>query len=198
MEIEKIIVGNLQSNCYLAIDIDSQRCIIVDPGDNANVISENILSQNIEPIAIVAKHGHFDHVMGAYELQLAFDIPFIIHSADLDLLSRMQSSAKYWLNHKIVEKSPQSVTIIDDQDIIEFGSTQLKWLHTPGHTPGCIVLYNNEENIVFTGDTLFKNTVGRADLSYSNPSALKKSVHNIKNKFKGYNAYPGHGEEFYV
>jgi glyoxylase-like metal-dependent hydrolase (beta-lactamase superfamily II) len=198
MEIEKIIVGELQSNCYLAIDIDTQRCVIIDPGDNANAISEEILSQDIEPIAILATHGHFDHVMAGYELQLAFDIPFIIHSGDLNLLSRMQSSAKHWLNHEIIEKTPREITEIDNQNVIEFGSSRLEWIHTPGHTPGGITLFNNDKKIVFTGDTLFKNAVGRADLSYSNPKELSNSVQEIKTNFNGFQAYPGHGEEFYV
>jgi glyoxylase-like metal-dependent hydrolase (beta-lactamase superfamily II) len=147
---------------------------------------------------MIATHGHFDHVLAAYELQLAFDIPFLIHPKDKNLLSRMASSAKYWLEKEIIEKPPGEVTEATSEDIVEFGKSQLQILHTPGHTPGGIVLFNTKENIIFTGDTIFKKGVGRTDLSYSSATLMKKSLKRIKSKFKGFEAYPGHGEIFYI
>lgn len=92
MRIQKFVVGELQANCYLVIDEISDNCLIIDPGDEANLISENILRQNLKPVGIVATHGHFDHVMAANELQMAFNIPFYIHSKDEKILGYMTDS----------------------------------------------------------------------------------------------------------
>jgi glyoxylase-like metal-dependent hydrolase (beta-lactamase superfamily II) len=198
MNIQKIILGELETNCYIVTDRATSRCIVIDPGDNAEVITQEILSQSLEPIALVATHGHFDHILAADELQKNFDIPFLIHKADCTLLRKMRSSAKHWLKHEIIQSPPASITTIDENEIVEFGKSQLKILHTPGHTPGGITLYNENQNTAFTGDTLFKNGVGRSNLSYSNTAKLLQSVKALKNKFKGYQAYPGHEDEFYI
>ncbi len=198
INIQKIIIGELATNGYIVTDRATSRCIIIDPGDNAEVITQEILSQTLEPIALVATHGHFDHVLAADELQKNFDIPFLIHKADCTLLKRMRNSARHWLRHEIIQNPPESITEIDKDEIIEFGKSQLQILHTPGHTPGGITLYNMDQNIAFTGDTLFKSGVGRSDLSYSNTASLLRSIKILKTKLKGYQAYPGHEAEFYI
>jgi glyoxylase-like metal-dependent hydrolase (beta-lactamase superfamily II) len=198
MDIEKLIVGSLKTNSYLAIDIYTRRCIIIDPGDNANAISENILTQDLIPISIVATHGHFDHILAADELQKAFEIPFLIHQKDKELLQKMQNSATYWLKRNVIEKPPANINYITQKEVIEFGELILNVLHTPGHTPGGICLFNTQEEIVFTGDTLFKNSRGRTDFAYGSPSQINQSINHIEETCKGFTAYPGHGKTFNI
>jgi len=132
---------------------------------------------------IVATHGHFDHIMVAYALQLAYNIPFYIHEDDIFLLGHMQSSAKHYLGLKSVDPPPKP-TIIKN----------LPFIHTPGHTPGSICLKFGDALIV--GDTIFADgAVGRTDFSYSEPLKLAPSISKIL-------AYPnetrllsGHGNE---
>jgi len=194
--IETFIVGQLQTNCYVVTDNSSSKCIILDPGDAAYLISEYILQNLLTPIAIVATHGHFDHILAANELQLSFNIPFLIHPKDNKIVNYMQKSAKYWLKQNIIETSPQQITPIDKE--ITFSKTTLSILHTPGHTPGGICLYNKNKQIVFTGDTLFHNTYGRTDLPYGSKEDMVNSLELIKTKFKGYKGYAGHEKEFII
>ncbi len=198
MEIIKLSVGQLQVNCYLVGTSDANRCFIIDPGDAANFISEEILRRNWEPQAIIATHGHFDHILAAYELQLAFDIPFWIHPGDKKLLGRAVSSARHWLKREVVTKVPVVDREITAKDSLKLGNVELGILATPGHTPGGITLYNEAEKIAFVGDTIFKNGVGRADFSYSSPPQLQQSVKKVRQQLVGYTAYPGHGEEFII
>lgn len=198
IDITKLIVGDLQTNCYIVNDILTEKCIVIDPGDGADVISEQILTQNLELEAIIATHGHFDHVLASWELQNAFNVPFLIHEDDVKLLKRMNSSAEHWLGRKFVEKPPEPDTLVEDGDEIKFGRSKLEILLTPGHSPGGISLYNSKEKIVFTGDTMFDGAVGRTDWSYSSHDDLEKSLQRIKSKFEGFHAYPGHEREFVV
>lgn len=198
MRIETIVAGELQTNCYIVSDILSKECLIIDPGDGADTISEQILIQNLSPIAIVATHGHFDHILAAYELQTAFEIPFLIHKKDEFRLPKMKASGEFWLKRKIWSKPPTADKLLSNGDLIKFGEHELKVIHTPGHTPGGICLYSTKEKIIFTGDTIFKHGVGRTDLPYCSQEDLQKSLKKIKSKFTGYKAYPGHEEEFIV
>ncbi len=192
MRVEKLQVGQLAANCYLVWDETTLETLIIDPGDDADYIGRRINDFNLSPKLIIATHGHFDHVLAVTELKLAFNIPFLIHQADLPLLKRATASAKYFMG------VPADPILLADQylkegDIVKFGQEKLKVLATPGHTPGGISLVG--DGLVFTGDTLFYQAVGQTDHRYSSKEALLAS---IKNKLLALPdetiVYPGHGE----
>jgi len=147
-------------------------------------------------LAIVATHGHFDHLLAANELQLAFGIPFLIHQNDQKILSTMQKSASWHLRRKMSEEPPKKLSFLKEGEEICFGKESLTVIELPGHTPGNIGLYNFSQKILFSGDTIFKGRVGRADFSYSSPENLASSLQKIKEKFSGFMVFPGHGESF--
>lgn len=196
MEILKLEVGELSTNCYIPICTQTNQCLIIDPGDNANYISEKILYQDLKPKTIIATHGHYDHNLASSELQMAFEIPFRIHQKDESLLKRIKKSAQYWTERQIYQNPPKINSYLKNDEKILFGKEFLKVMHAPGHTPGGIVLYNTNEKILLSGDTIFANGIGRTDFSYSRPEKMKKTLKKIRNKFKGYTVYPGHGNEF--
>ncbi len=198
MNIQKFIVGELQANCYLVSAEIPDECLIIDPGDEANLISENILRQDLKPKAIVATHGHFDHILAAGELQMAFDIPFYIHADDKKIVDYMTDSAQHWLNREIIEQPPSKIKYLEDGEELRIIKDELRVIHTPGHSPGGICLVNPKNKIIFTGDTLFKNGIGRTDFSYASTEKMRRSLQKIRNNFTGYTAYPGHGEEFII
>jgi len=191
-------VGFLNTNCYMLIGEVSNSCLILDPGGSAETISSEIIRQNLQPQAILATHGHYDHILGAHELQLAFEIPFYVHEADAFLVKGMRERAQHWMQTEVIEQPPQIDGFLTDGQQVQLGEQIWQVLASPGHTPGGICLFNQEEKVVFTGDTLFADAVGRTDLSYSSKKDLKKSLAKIKEKFAGYHAYPGHGEDFYI
>jgi len=175
MKILCFALGQLQTNCYLVICLQTRKTIIIDPADDANFISEKILREKLKPIAIIATHGHFDHILAAQELQLAFNIPFFIHQKDQKILQRMSQSASWWLKREIIESPPKINKFLKGNETVRIGQKKLRIMEAPGHTPGSICLYNQEEKVLFSGDTV---------------------VEKIKQKFAGFKIYPGHGKDF--
>ena len=196
MEILSFSLGPLNTNAYLVFCQKTRAGLIIDPADEANFLSEKILREKIKPLAIVATHGHFDHLLAANELQLAFGIPFLIHQNDQKILSTLQKSASWHLRRKMSEEPPKKLSFLKEGGKICFGKEWLTVIELPGHTPGSIGLYNFSQKILFSGDTIFKDGVGRADFAYSSPESLTQSLQKIREKFTGFRIFPGHGESF--
>ncbi len=192
MKILTYPLGELQANCYFLIQ--DKDCIIIDAGDSADFILEEVSRQNLSVKAMVATHGHFDHVMAVGELQASLDAPFYISSKDQFLLDRVGETAKHFLGHVPV------VIPITESTNLESNSLQatgfgLQVIPTPGHTPGSVCIYSKEEITLFTGDTLFKDGIGRYDFSYSNKKQLFESINNLFDSLPEHTLiYPGHGD----
>lgn len=181
MNIETLVVGSMATNCYIVDDI------IIDPGDDAEYIISHLKEK---PSMIVATHGHFDHIMAAFALQLAYSIPFYIHPDDNFLLANMQSSAQHFLGLKEIDPPPVPTPIKN----LPAGRQGLSFIHTPGHTPGSICLKFGDA--LFVGDTIFNGgAVGRTDFSYSSRKDLNNSLERILQMPKATRILPGHGEE---
>ena len=204
LNIQTLTVGDLTANCYLVSDGDE--CIIIDPGDDADFITETITNQKLKPTAIILTHGHFDHVLGCLELKLNFNLPIYLHKNDEKLYTSANQSALHWLKKKTL-KVPPANQFIKAGDEIKIGSEKLKVIETPGHTPGSICLYRGPTSIkrsdlltpiLFTGDTLFKDGVGRTDFSYSSPLQLTKSLDRLSKFPRNTIVYPGHGDLFFL
>jgi hydroxyacylglutathione hydrolase len=184
MQVFSYPLGELQTNCYLLVKND--HCLIIDPGDSAEFILEQILRKNVTPLAILATHGHYDHLLAVGEIQLSFPIPFYLHEKDRFLLSRARSlvPAK---NIKPLSGGDMSI-----------GEFRFSVLSTPGHTPGGCTFYFSNDHIAFTGDTVFKDGIGEYTHPYSNKAQLKKSVAEILALPEETTLYPGHGDEVLV
>jgi len=200
VKIERLIVGQLQTNCYLVWDKNTGEGVVIDPGDDAEYIRNRIRDLEIKPLYLLATHGHFDHILAVLELKLAFKIPFLINSKDLFLVERAVASANFFAKNK--EALPVLVDgFIKENDLVSFGKNEgLKVIETPGHSPGGVVFESfalqNERGVVFSGDTLFKDGFGRTDFSYCSHLDLMSSLKNKLFKLPDETiVYPGHGEE---
>ena len=198
VKIETLSLGSLQNNCYLLHD--NEKVIIIDPSDEAIFIAEKIFQKNLKSIAIIATHGHFDHILAAGELQALLKIPFYIHKRDEFLLKTMNQRARFFLKQKRDYSLPSDIKFLK-KGFFDFNKCRLKIIETPGHTPGSLCIYLDPRRcagisapILFSGDTLFKNDIGRYDFSYSNKNQLKKSLELIFQLPKETIVYPGHGE----
>lgn len=195
LQIHTLIVGELQTNCYLVWDSKSCETIIVDPGDDASYIAEHISKANITPVAILATHGHFDHILSAFELQHIFHTPFYIHIADEFLLKVMNTSANHFLKAHVVEPPPTPSKTLQAAAVFSVGSYQWKILVSPGHTPGSVCFYCPDKHVCITGDTVFAGgAIGDWHHTYSDKQALLGSVRNILSLPEYTMLYPGHGD----
>ncbi len=193
MIIESLKVGDLDTNCYVVWDEESEEAVIVDPGADGGFISEKILKWKLKPLCIVLTHGHFDHVLGCLEIKLNFQIPILLHKEDERLYKQANKSAKHWAG-RAEDPVPKIDRYIKEGEEIIFGKEKLRVIEVPGHTPGSVCLYDERGRNLFSGDTLFRNGVGRTDFSYSNEFDLARSLQKIKRLPLNCTVYPGHGE----
>jgi len=194
MKIKRVVVGNLQTNCFIAYDDSSKNCLIIDPGDDAEYISSVIRDLELKPVAIIATHAHYDHIIGVNELKVNFDIPFFLHKKDEKLLAWMRKSAKLFGSED--PGPPPKVDKYLEKGSLTFKDLSFKIINTPGHTPGSVSLYSKTDNMIFVGDLIFENGgVGRTDLPYADKASLDTSIRDILNLPKDTIVYSGHGND---
>jgi len=180
LKYETLVLGELATNTYLLCSQDSRNCFIIDPADDSTAISDQILALKLNPKAIILTHGHFDHAMATLDLQLIFKIPLYCSSLDLFLLQRLSQTATHWLGREI--NIPNIKKIDKDLNktrILKLGNIDIHLLKTPGHTPGGSCIYIPSQNLLFSGDTLFKQAIGRTDFSYASESDMNKSLKKL-------------------
>ena len=191
MKIHTIVVGRLQTNCYLLQS--GAEAMIVDPGDEPERLVRFIKDINAKTTRIVATHTHFDHVLGVDGVRKATKTLFLIHPEDLPILQSMQSRVRQFMGFE-VPPPPRVDGYLKDGDSLKVGDETVHVLHTPGHSPGSISLAG--DGYVLTGDALFNQSIGRTDLPGGDLDTL---IHSIRDRlFKlddDTTVYPGHGPE---
>ncbi|MBP6867114.1 MBL fold metallo-hydrolase [Candidatus Shapirobacteria bacterium] len=196
MKYEVLILGQLETNCYLVWEEKTKKGIVIDPADDGVAISEEITARQIELMGIVMTHGHFDHCLAALDLKLMYQVPIFVSSEDKFLLERQNSTAKHFLKTKI--ETPNIVTIDKDLSKIKevwIGKEKLEVIKTPGHTPGSVCLYSQKDKILFSGDTLFKQFRGRTDFAYGSTKKIYDSLKRLMKLPEETMVLSGHGEK---
>ena len=182
----------MEANCYL-VEGDEE-VLIIDPGDDADFIGRRIADLEKTPVALIATHGHFDHVMASLELKLAYKIPFIACSEDKFLLDRLESTSAHFSETKSLPAPPIDMELKSGE--VTVGEFAFTVIDTPGHTPGSKSLYFKDEGIIFVGDLVFANGfVGRTDFKYAKPLQLHESIDKVLELPNDTVVYSGHGEE---
>jgi len=187
MMIKKMVVGGLETNCYIFADLDTKESALIDPGGNKEgLIESEIKRHGLKLKCIINTHGHGDHISSNRK----FKAPVYIHKLDANFLENSELNMSAAFGFAI--KSPPANRLLEDGDIIDVGELKLRVIHTPGHTPGSISLLG--DGVVFTGDTLFAGGVGRTDFPYGSDKQL---INSIKYKLLTLDEktiiYPGHG-----
>jgi glyoxylase-like metal-dependent hydrolase (beta-lactamase superfamily II) len=189
--IHTMVVGRLQTNCYILQSEDD--VIIIDPGDEPERILRFVKYLSLTPRLIVATHTHFDHVLGVERIRKDLHIPFAINEEDLEILESMQTRVQQFMGFS-VPPPPKVDQFLRDGQLITLGQNKVKVLHTPGHSPGSISLVG--QGSVFTGDALFNQSIGRTDLPGGDTDTLIRSITDrLFNLADDTIVYPGHGPE---
>lgn len=181
MNIKTIPVGQLETNCYVVVNEETLACVVIDPGDESNAIMDYIESNRLSCEAVMLTHGHFDHVGAVNEILDQTGCALYINPRDEGYEVGM-SGMKF--------KMPEGGKYYDDGDIIVEAGLEFKVLATPGHTPGSVCLICG--GALFTGDTLFRGSCGRADLPGGSMREEMRSLKKICELEGDYEVYPGH------
>ncbi|WP_346354161.1 MBL fold metallo-hydrolase [Azotosporobacter soli] len=183
-------VGALGTNCYILYCEKTLQAAVIDPGGDAAEIMNEIGRRNLTVAYILNTHGHADHIGANDEIKARTNAPICIHEADAAMLTSAQKNLSLYIGQQI--SGNQADRLLADGDLIELGEIKLTVVHTPGHTPGGICFVG--EDFVFSGDTLFAQSVGRTDFPGGSHVQL---VNSIKNKLMALpdamQVFPGHG-----
>jgi hydroxyacylglutathione hydrolase len=172
MELYRIIVGQLEVNCFILADKNTKEAVIIDPGEDAQDILKIIKEYGLTIKYIVNTHGHFDHIGANKALKEATGAALLIHEGDAMLMQSAPLQASAFGMES--GPSPKADRYVKHGDILTAGEISLTVLHTPGHSPGGISLL--EQGVVFTGDTLFAGSIGRSDLPGGDLMTLIRSI----------------------
>ncbi len=193
MIMQMFTVGRLFTNCYVVGCEKTKESIIIDPGFDDQLEAERVF-EFIDSNALILKfivntHGHPDHTCGNGIVKKRFHIPLLIHEYDAHMVGK--SSNKISELFGFENSSPPADMLLHDGDMVKFGKTTLKVIHTPGHSRGSISLLGEKE--VFTGDTLFAGSIGRTDFPESSARDMTLSLRKLANLPNHLVVYPGHG-----
>jgi hydroxyacylglutathione hydrolase len=194
MKIDKLVLGDYQTNCYVLRNSEkAAECLIIDTGLEAEPLLKFLDKNKLTPVAVVFTHGHVDHITGIADLRERFPkIEVFIHKLDAEQLTDSVANLSFMAGESF--STDEADHLIDEPQVIDKAGIKLSVIHTPGHTPGGICLYCQEEGVIFVGDTLFAGSVGRTDSPGSNTRGL---IENIKTKLLVLPdetvVYPGHG-----
>ena len=192
MILEKVSVGAIETNCYILASGKNAKAIIIDPGDHCRRIKEALDKYSLIPALVINTHGHYDHIGCDNE----FAVPVYIHHKDAIYLREPGANLSLFFAGSF--RVTAEIRELEDGELIELEGMRLKVLHTPGHTPGGISLLLEKpvNKIVFTGDTLFAQGIGRTDFAGGNEVQLKKSIREkLFTLADDTVIYPGHGPD---
>lgn len=172
--ISRMVVGMVRTNCYLVYEKDKKEAVIIDPGDRALEIVKKVESLGIVPRAIFLTHGHGDHMMAVPPLKEQYQIPVYAHEAEGEVLSDPSKNLSQTLFGKSL--SFEADVYGKDGEILSVGGMDFQVIFTPGHTCGSCCYYLKEQKVLFSGDTLFCESLGRTDFPTGSTSAICRSI----------------------
>ena len=197
IKVSRFVCNMLQENAYVVSD-ESCEAVVIDCGAlydmERNAIIRYIKDNELKPVHLLCTHGHFDHVIGNDTITREFGLKPEVAAEDKHLMN-LKKQLKNMMGMDYDNEVPPIGRLLTANDIIGFGTHSIKILPTPGHTPGSVTFYIETEHVAFTGDTLFKMSIGRTDFEGGSWTDMTNSLINVLAKLPANTkVYPGHGE----
>ena len=189
MRIRRLVLGPLETNCWLVDDGATGEVMVVDPAADASAIGREIGNDRVS--AIVLTHGHFDHLEAVRELVLSTGAPLLIHAADAESIRTADGTGGRLFGFEA--SAPPPDRLLAEGDEVAVGGVRLTALHTPGHTPGSICLL--APGHLFSGDTLFAGSIGRTDFAGGDMRSMRQSIVRLSALSDDVRVHPGHGPD---
>ena len=193
IDIMRLVVGPIRTNCYLIKNKLSDGAIIVDPGGDEEIIENRMLAYHMKPVAILLTHGHFDHIGAVNQLKSRFGVKVYAYQDEKEVLERPD------INLSSMFERPMSIkadVYLRDNEEFELDGIKFKTIYTPGHTIGSCCFYIENEKVLFSGDTLFAYSHGRTDFPTGSEGAIIRSITERLLKLESnVKVYPGHEDE---
>jgi glyoxylase-like metal-dependent hydrolase (beta-lactamase superfamily II) len=194
MKIKTLILPPLDNNVYIVYDEEKKQACIIDVALGAEEIYKFVKNKGLNVRYIINTHAHIDHTAHNKKLKSLLSSSILaIHEKDKDLMKEFFNQKYPYIAEDLKYQEPDIT--LKGEETLDIGSFELKVIHTPGHTPGSICLYNDEEKVLFSGDTLFLGTYGRVDFPYSNEQDMLNSLRKLAKLPRETIVYPGHGSE---
>lgn len=193
LQINRKVLGMVQTNCYLLINNETQEVVLIDPAAQAKELIATVEEMKLKPAAILLTHGHFDHIGAVGSVAAHFQIPVYAGKEEADMLQDANLNLSGQFGTPMTIKANR---FLADQEMFTLAGFEFKVFHTPGHTKGGVCYYIVTEDVLFSGDTLFRESIGRTDLPTGNMSTLVRSVRSLLEVLPDDTAvYPGHEAE---
>lgn len=191
MQIVHLTLGLLATNCFIVADSETDLAAVIDPADEATRILAALTECRKQLTHILLTHAHFDHFGAAADLAAATGAPLALHPLDEPLLHELGLARAWGLN---IRPAPQPALALNGGQVIEIGNTRLQVLHVPGHSPGHVAFYAPAARALFSGDVLFRGSIGRTDLPGGDYGTLLQSIRQTLYTLPDdVTVYPGHG-----
>lgn len=189
-KVEGYQVGQIMTNCYLVSNEETKELLIIDPGDQADLLARKIDESGAKPMAILLTHGHFDHVLAVNELAEQYQIPVYAHENEK---KQLHSTAVEFFPHLGRSGEIRVDHFISGEPLLKLAGFEIKVFMTPGHTQGGVCYYFEKEGLLFSGDTLFFGSIGRTDFP---GGSYKDLIQSVETKLfplpEDVVVYPGH------
>lgn len=175
LEVRGVVVGLFRENCWIVGSRRRGEAVVIDPGAEPAEILAIARDLGVKVTRVLASHAHLDHIMAARDVVEATGAQFLLHQDDVFIADAMPLAARDWLGQDVLPPPPPDAFLAQGQDI-EVAGVKLLVMHTPGHTPGSVSLYAPEAGLLFSGDTLFRESIGRTDLPGGDTATIVRSI----------------------
>jgi glyoxylase-like metal-dependent hydrolase (beta-lactamase superfamily II) len=195
--VQRIECNPLQENCYVVSD-ETKECVIIDCGayyeEEHEALQKYIADHQLTPVHLLATHGHLDHNFGDVFIFHAYGLRVDICAEDQQLVEYLPEQARDLFGMQLPDERPRVGRLLKDGDVVTFGTHTLRVLRTPGHSHGSCLYYCMEEDVAFTGDTLFRMSIGRTDFAEGSWAEMERTLKRIVRDIPQVTRLlPGHG-----